>query len=136
MNYRQILILILLIVTIAGLTINSVSAATKTTGKIYFNEKGENKKLANDEYVNVAYLPKGSGEGYKPNTMVIAGWTYNGPGLKNYHLTNAQVVFTKKVNSKTVTSTKTFNFGKWDILTYQPKNGFKPYYTIITYKKI
>jgi len=141
MNYKKTLILLILFLVVTGLTVSTASAATKTTGKIYFKSNDVNKAIGNGDYVNVAYLPKGSPEGYKPNSMVIAGWSQDVGGSQdyglNYHkLTKAKVMFSKKVNGKTVTRTKTFNFGKYDIITYRPKNGYKPKYAIITYKDI
>jgi hypothetical protein len=126
-----------------SLTISAVSAENvKKTGKIYFkNGKFVTKKVGLGDYVNIYYSTKRSGgQGfYSANQMHISLTGKNEAfKTKYYKLDKATIQFTKKVNGKTLYSTKTFKptIDDWGSKTinYHPKNGYKPSYAIITYK--
>lgn len=129
--------LLILFVSVAGLAITTVSAATKTTGKIYFKDgKNVQKSLGKDEYVSVYYSKKPAGQ-QSGNFMCMGISKKNGDYSKYYKMVNATVKFSKKVNGKNYYSTKTFkaiNGQLWGDIIYYPKNGYKPYYAMVTYK--
>ena len=141
MEKKKIIILLILFVAVAGLTISSTNAATKTTGKIYFKDgKSVTKSLGNKQILNVYYTSKRSeGQGlWSPNTMVINIYSSNHKPPK-YELVKATVKFSKKVNGKTYYSTKTFKATKSELsdnkwIYYSPKNSYKPYSAVVTYK--
>ena len=135
------LILLVLLIAIVGLTISTVSAATKTTGKIYFKDgKHVSKNIGKGDYIYIYYGTKESPEQgfYSANTMRIFLERSNGYNGKYYKLVKSTVNFRKKVNGKYVYSTKTFKATIDDFrsktIWYNPKNGYKPYYAIVTYK--
>ena len=143
MEKKKILILLILFVAVVGLTMSSATAVTKTTGKIYFKDgKSVIKSLGNKQILHVYYTSKGSGgQGlWIPNTMVINMYTSD-YSLVKYKLVKATVKFSKKVKSKTYYSIKAFTATKSELsdnkwIHYYPKNSYKPYYAVVTYKTI
>jgi hypothetical protein len=134
-DYKKIVILLILFFAIAGLTMSAVSAASKTTGKIYFKDgKDVEKSVGNKEFLGVYYSTKPAGQ-QSGNYMQISIYR------KDYKAAKAKVVratveFRKKVNGKIKKDTKVLKADKsyFDIIAYTPKNGYKPYSAKITYK--
>lgn len=157
MNKKKIIILAILFVAVAGLTLNSVSAASKTykTEKLYFKYDGDSKSPAstftksidskNQVYGFYIHSNNKRAYIYPPNCMGVGTegkYNKNGPQYKpNYKPTKATVMFKKTVNGETYYSSKTFtkfykDFEYSYISSYEPKNNYKPYYAVIHYKKI
>ena len=152
MNKKKIIILTIMFVAIVGLTLAPANAATKTynTGKLYFKEKtlgGEyDKRFSSFPTKKIDSKAKNILEGFysypktesqgAPNTVVISlGLMDSSP---DYKMTKVFINFKKKVNGKTVYSTKTFTNSqvKSNWLSYKPKNNYQPNYCIIYYQKI
>lgn len=51
-DYKKILILLILFFVVTGLTISTVNAATKTTGKIYFKDEFFDKSTGKGDIIN------------------------------------------------------------------------------------
>ena len=143
-NYKKIIILTVLFVSIAGFafsSVNSVDAAkTYKTGKMYFKEDKYyptstlNKRIDKNNLITGHYVyPRAKGVMGTPNTLDlgIVGRDLDTPS--NYKATKIIIKFKKKVNNKMYYSTKTF---KKSYVQYKPKNNYKPYYSVVYYKKI
>ncbi len=141
MNKKKIIILGILFVAVAGLALGSASAATKThkTDKLYFKSHSKDKyssftkKIDRVNSIDGVYVyPKNYDAQNAPNSVMVG---ISGKSLddSDYKATKIIIKFKKKVNGKTYYSTKTFN-KSW--VYYKPKNNYRPYYSIVYYKKV
>ena len=141
MKTKKIIILIILFVAISGFTMSTVTSAdaakTYKTGKIYLKDKNNEitKSIGGGDVVGVYYYSKLNK--YWGNKMQISIHGKYDIEPNNRHLLKAKVKFVKNVGNKNKYMTKTFkNKSKYNsYIGYNPKNGYKPYYTIIYYKK-
>lgn len=142
MNFKQCLLILGIVALISAFCIAPGFATKKTTGKIYFKDSSYPvvKKVGSKEQdvIHLWYCSKkhnhmkvdGGGTGYQ--TGITMNSPYSDPS--KYHLVSAKITFVKKVNGKTSYSTKNFKTGKWEVIGYNAKNGYRPYYAVVTYR--
>lgn len=135
MNKKKILILTFLFVAVTGFTLAPASAAK--TGKLYFKKHWSSpvttfdKNIPNNDYIHGEYYLK-AGQGPK-NYMAVGLLDKVGYNTKiNHKITKISVKFKKTVKGKNYYTTKTFYRNG---VGYYPKNGYKPYYAVVTYTK-
>ena len=139
MDYKKILLFTVILVIASAICISPGFATTKTTDKIYFDTKTDgslvSKKIGSGPYdkVELRYNTVFPGPSSKKiQTHIITGQFADGP--TKYKLLSAKVTFIKKVGSKNYYSTKTLKPKNGEI-SYNAKNGYKPYYAKVTYQK-
>jgi len=123
-----------------------INSSIKKTGKFYFIKSASQKfglfswnlkNLGKDDYLIISYYSPKAIE--NKNTLFIEAkrpFIESTDNFAEHHqITKAKITFVKKVNGKAYYSTKTFQPNKKGIITYKPKNAYKPYYTEITYLK-
>lgn len=137
MNFKKILILTILFIAVLGFTLSTVSSveASKIYSKnVKFNEKmALTKSIQYDNQIQSTFSDKyytGYSTKMAIEIMDRKHWLYK-PMFKP---TKAKVYFKKKVNGKTVYSTKTLKANKRGLILYNPKNNFKPYKATVYYK--
>lgn len=136
MNKKRMLILLIVFVAVVGLSMSTVSAKTYTKTVKFKDYDTVNKYLGKGDYLGVSYISGYSKMSKKTNYFEISTWSSD--YFSNYYkITKAKIKFTKKVNGKTKTYTKTYNADKkWGVINKHPPKGWKPYSAIVTYKDI
>lgn len=142
LNKKKILLLTMILVVALTICISPGFAVTKTTGKLYFDTKKEGNPVAkkvgsqHQDRIELYYNVKWFDTPPKIQTFIILGEA-NGEETK-YQLKSAKVTYIKKIGSKNYYSTKIFKpkGKKQGFVEYKAKNGYKPYYAIITYTDI
>jgi len=142
MNIKKILLLIMILAIASAICISPGFATTKTTDKIYFDTSKKSgtvvtKKIGSqpqDQVMlfynfDVAYTNMPA----EVQTKIIVG-ELNGEDTI-YKMVRAKVTFIKKIGSKKYYSTKTLK-SKDGGITYNAKNGYKPYYARVTYTDV
>ncbi|MBZ9569953.1 hypothetical protein KQY27_00070 [Methanobrevibacter sp. TMH8] len=154
MNKKNLILLVILFVGVAGLALSPVSADTKIqkTNKLYFKYNGDTKHPGSS--FNKSISKKSLIYGYynynsSKNKDTQDGPNYMGLGISgkksytwpDYKPTKILVQFKKNMNGKTYYSSKIFTYkGGSDLpygykIGYWPKNNYKPYYAVFYYKK-
>ncbi len=139
-NWKKILILTVLCIAVVGFTLSSANAAK--TEKLYF-KKGADfkkepstnvyKKIDSKNDIEGTYIyPQNKKAQIAPNTLYMRlGQGLDDPG--DYKATKVVVKFKKTANNKNYYSTKIFYS---NAVYYQPKNDYKPLYTVYYYEKL
>ena len=131
--------LLILLVAVIDLTMSSATAATKTTGKLYFKNNHVVQKQVGpnpQDKILLWYCNKNhdhhkdwGSPGYQ--TAISMNSPYE--DISKYRLVSSKITFIKKTGAKKP-FTKSFKSDKWDIIGYNAPKGYKPYYAHVTYK--
>ena len=165
MTYKKLFILFLFLI-IVSLSISSVDASANTynileivnsdngiieveakekSGRVFkmtvkFKDSrhyGFDKRIDKNNFMSTYYNSKYSPQHDRSRVMSIAAMHKDYPDEDSlYGIVDAKIKFSKKVNGRTITTTKTYKANKWGTIDRQAPKGWKPISAVVRYTMV